>query len=59
MYLIYFLNIDILPFNIDILPQPRSQHCLSKALVQSVSFWTLIGCNLNDESVRKTLKTQL
>ena len=26
--------------------QPRSQHCLSTALAQTVSFSTLIGCNL-------------
>ena len=39
--------------------QPRSQHCLSTAVAQAVSFSTLIGCNLNDESVRKILKTQL
>ena len=32
---------------------------LSTALAQAVSFSTLIGCNLNDESVRKILKTQL
>ena len=39
--------------------QPRSQHCLSTVLAQGVSFSILIGCNLNDESVRKILKTQL
>ena len=39
--------------------QPRSQHCLSTALAQAVSISTLTGCNLNDESVRKVLKTQL
>ena len=39
--------------------QPRSQHCLSTALAQAVSFFTLIGFNLNNESVRKILKTQL
>ena len=30
--------------------QPRSQNCLSTAPTQSVSFSTLIGCNLNEES---------
>ena len=39
--------------------QPRSQDCLSTALAQAVGFSTLIGCTLNDESVRKILKTQL
>ena len=28
-------------------------------LAQAVGFSTLMGCNLNDESVRKILKTQL
>ena len=41
------------------LRQPRSQHCLSTALAQAVGFSTLIGCNLNEESVRKILETQL
>ena len=39
--------------------QPRSQHCVSTALAQAASFSTLIGCNLNDKSVRKVLKSQL
>ena len=39
--------------------QPRSQHCLLIALAQGASFSILIGRNLNDESVRKILKTQL
>ena len=39
--------------------QSRSQHCLSTALAQAVGFSALIGCNLNEESVRKILKTQL
>ena len=42
-----------------LIAQPRFQHCLSIALAQAVSFLTLIGCHLNDESVRKSLKTQL
>ena len=29
------------------------------ALAQGVSFSTLIGCNLNDEYIRKILKTQI
>ena len=41
-----------------LLSQPRSQHCLSTALAQAVSISTLIGCHLNDESVRKVLKFQ-
>ena len=41
------------------LVQPPSQHCLSTGLAQAVSFSTLIGCYLNDESVRKVLKTQV
>ena len=39
--------------------QPRFQHCLSTALAQGVSFSTLIGRNLNDESIQNILKTQL
>ena len=39
--------------------QSRSQHCLSTTLAKGVSFSILIGCNLNNESVRKILKTQL
>ena len=36
--------------------QPRSQHCLSTALAQAVRFSTLIGCHLDEKSVRKFWK---